>query len=195
MNLRAEWNMKTRFLLAVIVSGLVLFSDLAISHHSFAQRLAGEIESLEFYDGTIDLYRMLNPHSALFLTLENEDGSNAEWLIELSSASTLGREGWTPELLSSGDRVSVSILASRTPNRGRLRAMLVYGTSDTESSRLIVAYGIRVDTPIMRRLRDRLPTCVGIEGKLNRGECFVVSHAALQDLENEFPGQMGYVMP
>ena len=37
----------------------------------------------------------------------------------------------------------------------------------------------------MRRLRDRFPTCVGMEGKLNRGECFVVSHAALQDLEND----------
>ncbi len=187
--------MKAQFLLTAIASGLILFSELAASHHSFAQKVAGESQSLEIYDGTIDLYRMLNPHSALFLTLENEDESNAEWLIELSSASTLSREGWTPELLSAGDRVSVVILAARTPNRGRLRAMLVRGTSDTEPSRLIVAYGIRGGTPIMRRLRERLPTCVGIEAKLDRGECFVVSPAALQDLENEFPGKMGYVMP
>ena len=183
----------TRVFLAVLAGALVIFSEHALSHHSFAQRVAGEIQSLEFYDGTIDLYRMLNPHSALFLSLEN--GSDAEWLIELSSASTLSREGWTPELLNTGDRISIAVLASRTPNRGRLRAMLVRGAADMDSSRLIVAYGIRGNTPIMRRLRDRLPTCVGMEATLERGECFLVSPAALQDLENEFPGRMGYVMP
>jgi hypothetical protein len=194
-NSHTERYIGIRFLLVAIASGLTLFSELALSHHSFAQKVAGELQSLEIYDGTIDLYRMLNPHSALFLTLENEDGSSAEWLIELSSASTLSREGWTPDLLSEGDRVSVVILASRTPNRGRLRAMLVRGARDMESSRLIVAYGIRGDTPVMRRLRERLPTCAGMESTLDRGECFVVSPAALQELENEFPNEMGYVMP
>lgn len=181
--------------LVVFTCALVAYFGHADAHHSFAQRVAGEAQSIEIYDGTIDLYRMLNPHSALFLTLENEDGSSSEWLVELSSASTLVREGWTPELLSGGDRVTIAILASRTPNRGRLRAMLVRGPNEMDSSRLIVAYGIRGDTPVMRRLRDRLPTCEGMEARLDRGECFLVPFAALQKLESEFPGKMGYVMP
>lgn len=192
---RTQQSIGSRFFLALLAGALVIFSEHALSHHSFAQRVAGEIQSLEFYDGTIDLYRMLNPHSALFLTLENDEGVDEEWLIELSSASTLTREGWTPELLSTGERISIAILASRTANRGRLRAMLVRGETATDSSRLIVAYGIRGDTPIMRRLRERLPTCPGIEGTLERGACFLVSPTALQELENEFPGRMGYVMP
>ena len=175
---------------------------------------------MEIHDGTIELYKLLNPHSALIVRVDGVatggvatggvatggvatggdatggDGSTGEdWLIELSSASTLGREGWTDDFLSAGDRVTVAILASRTPNRGRLRALLVHPDSADEAFRLIVAYGIRGDTPIMRRLQDRLPTCPGIDPRLQRGECFMVESAALQALEDDFPGKMGYVLP
>ena len=187
----------------------------ADAHHSFAQRVAGELQSMEIHDGTIELYKLLNPHSALIVRVDGVatggvatggvatggvatggDGSTGEdWLIELSSASTLGREGWTDDFLSAGDRVTVAILASRTPNRGRLRALLVHPDSADEAFRLIVAYGIRGDTPIMRRLQDRLPTCPGIDPRLQRGECFMVESAALQALEDDCPGKMGYVLP
>ena len=185
--------------LAACVTGIA-GTPSADAHHSFAQRVAGELQSIEIHDGTIELYKMLNPHSALIVRVDGDnaagEGSAGEdWLIELSSASTLGREGWTEDFLGAGDRVTIAILASRTPNRGRLRALLVHPNSANEASRLIVAYGIRGDTPIMRRLRDRLPTCPGIDPRLQRGECFMVESAALQALEDDFPGKMGYVLP
>lgn len=185
-------------------------SNAAVAHHSFAQRMAGELQSIEIHEGTIELYKMLNPHSALIVRVDGdgtsgedtagdgtsgEDAAGEDWLIELSSASTLGREGWTDDFLNAGDRVSIAILASRTPNRGRLRALLVHADAAAGASRLIVAYGIRGDTPIMRRLRERLPTCAGIEARLERGECFMVEPAALRALEEEFPGEMGYILP
>lgn len=183
----------------------ILYSHFASAHHSFAQRVAGELQSIEIHDGTIELYKLLNPHSALIVRVSGNDlagggtasdGSGSEdWLIELSSASTLSREGWTDEFLRVGERVSIAILASRTPNRGRLRATLVHPDSETEASRLIVAYGIRGDTPIMRRLRERLPTCDGIDPRLERGECFTVAPEALRALKEDFPGRMGYVLP
>ena len=177
----------------VVVGAAVVGSRQAISHHSFAQRVAGELQSIEIFDGVIELYKLLNPHSALIVSVA--DGADEDWLVELSSASTLVREGWTEDFLSPGDQVSIAILASRTPNRGRLRAMLVHGPDASAVSRLIVAYGIRGDTPVMSRLRARLGTCEGIEGKLRRGECFLVDPAALQALEQEFPGEMGYILP
>ena len=185
--------------LAAMFTG-VAYSHVATGHHSFAQRVAGELQSIEIHEGTIELYRMLNPHSALIVGVDGDDAAgdgsaDEDWLIELSSASTLSREGWTDEFLSAGDRVSIAILASRTPNRGRLRAMLVHPGSETEPSRLIVAYGIRGDTPIMRRLRERLPTCAGINPRLERGECFTVTPEALRALEEDFPGRMGYILP
>jgi len=186
-------------LLTGFVIGIVC-SLSAAAHHSFAQRVAGELQSIEIRDGTIELYKLLNPHSALIVRVDGEDSESAgsgneDWLIELSSASTLSREGWTDDFLRAGDRVSIAILASRTPNRGRLRAMLVHPVSETEPSRLIVAYGIRGDTPIMRRLRERLPTCEGIDPRLERGECFTVAPEALRSLEQDFSGRMGYILP
>lgn len=191
---------RSRVLCLVGMVAGVLCSQFASAHHSFAQRVAGELQSIEIHDGTIELYKLLNPHSALIVRVDGEDAANDgsgndDWLIELSSASTLSREGWTDEFLNAGDRVSIAILASRTPNRGRLRAMLVHAESESEVSRLIVAYGIRGDTPIMRRLRERLPTCAGINPRLERGECFTVAAEALRALKDDFPGRMGYILP
>jgi hypothetical protein len=47
----------------------------------------------------------------------------------------------------------------------------------------------------MQRLRERLPVCGTIDASYNRTECFTVSSQALADLEAEFPGHMGYVLP
>ena len=189
------WIRGRVFTVALMSAAAVAGSQRAASHHSFAQRMAGELQSIEIFDGTIELYKLLNPHSALIVNVERDDGADEDWLIELSSVSTLSREGWTDDFLAAGDRVSIAILASRTPNRGRLRALLVHPAETTEAARLIVAYGIRGDTPIMRRLRERLPTCEGMQARLERGECFVVEPAALREIETEFPGKMGYVMP
>ena len=195
----STWRSPGILLLLGIATGMAGLQT-AVAHHSFAQRMAGELQSIEIHEGTIGLYKMLNPHSALIVRVDGdgnsgEDAAGEDWLIELSSASTLGREGWTDDFLSAGDRVSIAILASRTPNRGRLRALLVHADAAAGASRLIVAYGIRGDTLIMRRLRERLPTCAGIEARLERGECFMVEPAALRALQEEFPGEMGYILP
>ena len=182
-------------LLAIAACMLTILTQPTQSHHSFAQRMAGELQSVEIFDGYIDLYRLLNPHSALIVNVMTKQSGMEDWLIELSSASTLRREGWNDTFLQSGERISIAILASTTPNRGRLRALLIHGTTPEKSSRLIVAYGIRGDTPIMRRLQERLPRCAGIELRLNRGECFLVDSASLNSLEADFPGKMGYIMP
>jgi len=124
----------------------------------------------------------------------NDSGVVEDWLVEMSSLAALVREGWTDDLLSAGDRVTIAILRARAPKRGRLRAVLVHGV-DGEDARLLVAYGIRGDTPVMRRLADRLPYCGTIDGSLGRSQCFLVDASALVALQEEFSGKMGYVMP
>ena len=114
---------------------------------------------------------------------------------QLSPASQLAREGWTDDSLSAGDTVTMAVLRSHAPNRGRLRAVLVHGSADDDAGRLLVAYGIRGDTPVMRRLLERLPVCGNIDPRLGRTQCFLVDAQALLTLEDEFPGEMGYVMP
>jgi len=166
------------------------------AHHSFAPLLlpSGE-QTIETFDGSVRVFRILNPHSAIIIDTVTEDGSEESWLLELSPRAQLAREGWTDETVSSGDPVSVAVIPSRTPNRGRLRAILVHGDTPQADAQLLVAYGIRGNTPVMQRLRERLPVCGTIDASYNRTECFTVSSQALADLEAEFPGHMGYVLP
>ena len=166
------------------------------AHHSFAPALTEDGEEvIEIFEGSIEIYRLLNPHTALIVNATNESGVAEDWLVELSSLASLVREGWTGDSLSAGDSVTVAVLRSHAPYRGRLRAVLVHGSTDDDVGRLLVAYGIRGDTPIMRRLQERLPVCGNIDPRLGRTQCFLVDAQALLALEEEFPGEMGYVMP
>ena len=190
-----EWRLGSSFISLTIVYALASWSHSAVAHHSFAGLFTDEGEEvIEIYDGSIEIYKLLNPHTALIVNAINDSGVVEDWLVEMSSLAALVREGWTDDLLSAGDRVTIAILRARAPKRGRLRAVLVHG-ADGEDARLLVAYGIRGDTPVMRRLADRLPYCGTIDGSLGRSQCFLVDASALVALQEEFPGKMGYVMP
>ena len=178
------------FLGAVVIS-----IEPASAHHSFAPlRTSTGEDVIEIYHGVVDTYKLLNPHTALILNLDNDDGSQSDWLLEMSSSATLSREGWTDEALVAGEPITVAVMRSQTAQRGRLRAILVHPT-ESEPGRLFVLYGIGGDTPIMRRLRERLPLCGTIDDVLGRSQCFSVDAEALDALTEEFPGKMGYVLP
>jgi len=167
----------------------------AAAHHSFIPlRAANGEDVIEIYDGVVDTYKLLNPHTALILKLDGADGSQTDWLIEMSSSATLAREGWTDDSLVTGAQITVAVMVSQAAHRGRLRAILVH-PSETEPGRLYVLYGIGGDTPVMRRLQERLPLCGTIDAALDRSQCFSVSAEALEALAHEFPGKMAYVMP
>lgn len=179
---------------ATIAVGLMLYVP-AVAHHSFAPlRAADGSDVIEVYEGNIEIYKLLNPHTALILNLVSESGEVEDWLVEMSSLASLVREGWTDDSLRDGEPITVAILRAQAPRRGRLRAILAHGDG-TEPGRLLVAYGIRGETPVMQRLRERLPACEGIVGSQGRSACFLVDADALHALEQEFPGPMGWVMP
>lgn len=168
----------------------------AIAHHSFDPLFdADGEEAIGVIDGSVRVFRILNPHGALVVDVTGASGDTTPWLIELSPATQLAREGWTDDMVDPEARVTVAVGLSRTPNRGRLRALLVHADRDGEPATLLVSYGIRGDTPVMRRLRERLPACGAIDSSHGRTECFLIDAAALRALEAEFPGRMGYVMP
>jgi len=188
-------KLKSWSLLFVFTATLLAFFSPTSGHHSFSPLLTeGGEQAIKIFKGSIELYKLLNPHSALIVNLRNGDGVIEDWLVELSSSSTLRREGWTDNFLEPGNKITIAILPFRTGNRGRLRAMLIHGDGE-ESSRLVVAYGIRGNTPVMRRLKERLPICGNIQSRLSRSECFIVDSGALRKLQDEFSGAMGYIMP
>ena len=189
-----ERRLRDRLMTLMLAGVLGAWLPSAVAHHSFAPLLTETGEDvIEVYDGTIEIYKLLNPHTAFIVNVENE-GVIEDWLVEMSSLAALVREGWTDDSMSAGDKVTIAILRAHAPKRGRLRAVLVHGTED-EPSRLFVAYGIRGDSPVMRRLADRVPYCGNIDGSLGRSQCFTVDAEALAALEEDFPGKMGYVLP
>ena len=189
-----ERRLRDRLMTLMLAGVLGAWLPSAVAHHSFAPLLTETGEDvIEVYDGTIEIYKLLNPHTAFIVNVENE-GVIEDWLVEMSSLAALVREGWTDDSMSASDKVTIAILRAHAPKRGRLRAVLVHGTED-EPSRLFVAYGIRGDSPVMRRLADRVPYCGNIDGSLGRSQCFTVDAEALAALEEDFPGKMGYVLP
>ena len=178
------------------LAAILVWPQSAASHHSFSALQTPEGEDAVYaFEGTVRAFRILNPHGALIIDEIDDAGNSEGWLLELSPASQLAREGWHEELVSPGDAVSVSIFPAVTPNRARLRALLIPGNSESEPAQLLVTYGIRGDTPVMRRLRERLPVCGLIEPGFQRTECFLIDAEAAVRLEEEFPGLMGYVRP
>ncbi len=186
----------SEFIAFMLLGAAAVWPQLASAHHSFYYVLAADGEqTLQVVEGTARVLRILNPHGAIVVDGTNESGASEGWLIELNPASQIARDGWSDDMLSPGDQVTVAIYPSRTPSRARLRAMLIHGKVEGEAAQLFVAYGIRGDTPVMRRLRERLPVCGVIDASYNGTECFNVDSEALSALEEEFPGHMGYVMP
>ena len=148
--------MRRGFITSAFAATFMAWLQPATAHHSFAPALTEDGEEvIEIFEGSIEIYKLLNPHTALIVNAINESGAVEDWLVELSSLASLIREGWTDDSLSAGDRVTIAILRSRTDYRGRLRAVLVHGATGNDAARLLVAYGIRGDTPVMRRLRER----------------------------------------
>lgn len=175
---------------------IVGWSATAESHHSFVARTTPDGENaIDVIEGSVRIFKILNPHGALVIDAVDTAGNTEGWLLELSPAAQLRREGWTEDMVGPGDFVTVSIFPSVTDNRARLRALLIHGKEDGEPGRLLVSYGIRGDTPIMRRLRERLPVCGTIDASYQRTECFLIDAEAAGALAQEFPGPMGYVIP
>ena len=163
------------FTASVLMVVFLLWPGLTLAHHSFASQLTPEgEEAIEILDGTVRVFRILNPHGALVVNVPNENGEEEGWLFELSPAAQLAREGWAEDIL---------------------QPLLIHGKSEDEAARLLVSYGIRGDTPTMIRLRERLPICGTIDQSYNRTECFLIDDQALTALNDEFPGEMGYVLP
>jgi hypothetical protein len=184
-----------RAITVLICALLAAMLQSAAAHHAFNPQLDTEGEqAFAVLEGSVRVFRVVNPHGVLIVNVPDADGEVTPWLIELNPATQLSREGWTDDIAPVGARVSVAVAMSSSQNRGRLRALLVHAEDTPEPAQLFVAYGIRGDTPVMRRLRERLPSCGIINEDVGRTACFSIDSAALSALAEEFPGPMGFVM-
>ncbi|HEY5622792.1 MAG TPA: DUF6152 family protein [Gammaproteobacteria bacterium] len=102
--MRAVW---AGFLAAILAAP-------AIGHHSDAGYNQENVIALE---GTVTRFVWRNPHITTFVEVEDANGGTVEWGIETGSTPVMSRSGWTREMFSAGDRVSVRAHPDRNPNR------------------------------------------------------------------------------
>jgi len=98
--------MKFRPLASVaLAGGFLLALVTAFAHHGDAGRYEETITTLS---GTVVAVQFINPHSMIFLDVEDASGKSVRWQAEISNATGLARIGWTRDTLKPGDKITVS---------------------------------------------------------------------------------------
>jgi hypothetical protein len=96
----------------------------AVAHHSgamFDDQLTLELT------GTVTHFDYVNPHSWLYVNVEDENGDVTEWGFELDAPPRLRRIGISPNFWREGERV---IVRTRPLKDGRPAGFLVGAVSD-----------------------------------------------------------------
>lgn len=99
---------------AVVLSAGLLFSGALPAHHSLSGvydiRKSGELT------GVVTKVEFTNPHGAMHVAVDNDDGTKTEWILTTGSANTLaglgfGRGG--PNTVLEGDVVTITYFPAR----------------------------------------------------------------------------------
>lgn len=90
-----------------------LASSPVLAHHSKANFLNETI----VLEGEVVTFTWANPHAIFSMNVTDASGNTTLWDIEAGATPTLARSGWTPDILRSGDRVTVRA----QPDRNRAR--------------------------------------------------------------------------
>jgi len=76
----------------------------AISHHSNS---AYEVEKVVTLVGVVKEWKWTNPHTWLYMTVDDGKGGKVEWAVEGRAPGVLGRAGWDRTILKAGEKVTV----------------------------------------------------------------------------------------
>lgn len=101
-------------LAALVLGGIGIES--ARAHHSMSPHYDSSRKvSIE---GMVTAFEFVNPHSFVYLDVEQEDGSLVNWYCEMQPVAVLQRRGWTEEIFAPGTRVAVEGIAARFDANG-----------------------------------------------------------------------------
>ena len=95
-------NKRIRILAGVAVMLAAIMP--ASAHHSFAMFDFEQVLTLE---GTVTQFNYVNPHSWLYVNVENDDGTVTQWGFELGAPPLLRRQGISPRYWEPGDRIKI----------------------------------------------------------------------------------------
>lgn len=114
----------------VLVGGPLLVGAPALAHHSFASFDTARVVKIE---GVVVEFQWTNPHAWAEIDVVNPDGETDRWAVEFNSPNNLTREGWSRNMLKSGDAVTFFIHPLRDGQPAGLyyEVILADGTTKT----------------------------------------------------------------
>jgi hypothetical protein len=92
--------------LTVACCALLVPAGAALAHHSFAAQF--DASKPVTLDGTITKVEWTNPHTYFYIDVVDSKGKVVNWAVEGGAPNVLYREGWRPDSLKVGDRVTIS---------------------------------------------------------------------------------------
>lgn len=91
---------------SLVLAGLLLRAGPAQSHHS---NVADQVNKVITVTGVVKEFRWSNPHTWLYLTVDDGKGATVEWAAEGRAPGVLLRAGWTRSSLKGGETVTVDM--------------------------------------------------------------------------------------
>lgn len=98
--------MKRKITRTVCILLLSCAATVAVAHHN-ANLYFDSAITLELKNATVVSWVLVNPHTRLEFTIENDKGELEEWSAETQSQNALRRKGIHPGLVKAGDVVTV----------------------------------------------------------------------------------------
>lgn len=106
-----SWQLASALLLASVTASL---SFHAYAHHAFAAEFDAD-QPIEI-KGTVTKFKLVNPHSWLYVDVQDKDGTTTNWGFEFSAPNALANRGLSKADIKPGD--SISIKGYRSKNGG-----------------------------------------------------------------------------
>jgi hypothetical protein len=103
---------------SAIISALV-FAAPAFSHHS---NVAFEVTKVITVTGVVKDLQWVNPHTWIYLTVDDGKGGKIEWKCEGRAPGVLSRAGWSRHSVTPGETVTIDMSPSKDGSKVSLIA-------------------------------------------------------------------------
>jgi hypothetical protein len=100
----------------------------AAAHHSHAMYNPNVRMTLA---ATVKEYIWANPHVWVYVEIPDENGNPVEWILESAAPGSLSRNGWTPQSMQPGDKVTVTFGPLKDGTSGGLLGAVVLADGST----------------------------------------------------------------